>query len=199
MNNHPLLQYILTTSKHLLWQFGNSGTFGIPEALRSSANEIYLQSKLANEGLYYLQVKIFLEALELDEKDIEKFMANNPNHQRLGFEIFKILENTMLEDQAKMLAKAFQLLAQEQISKHEFDKYTYIITKLNNYLIILIKELYTSSRDTDQSKFYFPSPNMDLISFEFLEEIGNNQKFTTKSNYQRTQFFYYFYENIFKD
>ena len=55
-----------------------------------------------------------------------------------------------------------------------------------------------TSKSTKQSKMTFPSPNMDLISFEFLEEIENDQKFTTKSNYQRTQFFYYFYENIFK-
>ena len=66
MNNHPLLQYLSITSKHLLWQFSNSGTFGIPEALKNSANEIYLQSKLSNEALYYLQVKTFLETLDLE-------------------------------------------------------------------------------------------------------------------------------------
>lgn len=199
MNNHPLLQYISIASKQFLWEFGNSGTFGIPNALKNSANDVYMQSKLANEGLYYLQVKTFLETLELDNQAIEKFMAENPDHQRLGFEIFKILENTILEDQARMLAKSFKLFTQQQISKQNFDKYTYIITKLNNHLITLIKELYKASEDTKQSKFHFPSPNMDLISFEFLVEVENNHKFTTKSNYQRTEFFYDFYKNIFKD
>ncbi|WP_221622168.1 hypothetical protein, partial [Mycobacteroides abscessus] len=69
----------------------------------------------------------------------------------------------------------------------------------NNHLITIIKELHQASKDATHSTFHFPSPNMDLISFEFLVEVENNRKFTTQSNYQRTEFFYYFYENIFKD
>ncbi|CAM4133678.1 hypothetical protein [Acinetobacter pragensis] len=203
MNNHPLLQYISTTSKHLLWQFGNSGTFGIPEALRSSANEIYLQSKLANEGLYYLQVKTFLETLELDANDIEKFMKENPNHQRLGFEIFKILEHTILDKQAKMLAKAFQLFTQKQIFKQEFDKYTYIITRLNSHLIHLIDDLSAVKTNLDNPKYEFDieNPNMEFVSFGFLKEVSSPlyPGSTQIARFKRTDSFYCFYENIFKD
>ncbi|OTG91054.1 hypothetical protein [Acinetobacter sp. ANC 3813] len=203
MNNHPLLQYISTASKHILWEFGNSGTFGIPNALRNSANEIYIQSKLANEGLYYLQVKTFLETLELDNKAIERFMAKNPDHQRLGFEIFKILENTILEDQARMLAKAFQFFTREEISKQEFDKYIYIITRLNKHLIHLIRELSLVETNKDDPDFEYDirNPNMELVSFSFLVQVPS-QSYpggTQIAQFKKTETFYYFYENIFKD
>lgn len=203
MNNHPLLQYISTASKNFLWDFANSGTFGIPNALKNSANEIYIQSKLANEGLYYLQVKTFLETLELDNKAIEKFMAENPDHQRLGFEIFKILENTILEDQARMLAKTFQIFTQEEISKQDFDKYTYIITRLNNHLIHLIKELSLIETNKDDPDFEYDiqNPNMDLAGFNFLVQVPSQlyPGGIQIAQFKRTETFYYFYENIFKD
>ena len=89
MNNHPLLQYLSITSKHLLWQFSNSGTFGIPEALKNSANKIYLQSKLSNEALYYLQVKTFLETLDLEENDVEQLENNGAKIVTLGKRILR--------------------------------------------------------------------------------------------------------------
>lgn len=204
MNNHPLLQYISTASKHILWEFGNSGTFGIPNALKNTANEIYIQSKLANEGLYYLQVKTFLESLELDSQAIEKFMAENPNHQRLGFEIFKILDNTILEDQARMLAKAFQIFTQEKISKQDFDKYTYIISRLNNHLIHLIRELSLVETNKDDPDFEYDisNANMDLVSFQFLIEVPSPLVFDDKikiSRYKRTTDFNFFFKNVFND
>lgn len=180
MNNYPLLQYISGISKNLLWQVGNSVTFGIPEALKNSTNEIYLQSKITNEGLYYLQVKTFLETLDLNEDEVEKFMTENPSHERLGFEIFKILETTVLEHQARMLARSFELLTQKQISTQDFDKYTYIITKLNKHLIYLIN-LHIEIPKYNKTKEYeinhtivssiagkinisFSNPNMDLVN-----------------------------------
>lgn len=219
MNNYPLLQYISLFSKNLLLQFGNSVTFGIPEALKDSTNEIYLQSKLTNEGLYYLQVKTFLETLDLNEDEVEKFMTEHPSHERLGFEIFKILENTILEHQARMVARSFQLLTQKQISTQDFDKYTYIITKLNKHLIYLINSLigipkYDGAKEYEANhsivssiagKINIPlsNPNLDLVSFGFLETEVITDTFGTRignsADYILTQDFYEFYEKVFKD
>ncbi|MBU3848791.1 MAG: hypothetical protein H9855_17865 [Candidatus Acinetobacter avistercoris] len=202
MNNHPLLQYISTTSKHLLWQFGNSGTFGIPEALKNSANETYLQTKLSNEALYFLQVKTFLDTFEIDESDVEKFMKENPNNQRLGFEIFKILESTTLEKQAQMLAKAFSLYVNKIASKQNFDEYTYITMRLNSHLLFLIDELYSikTNRDDPDFEYDIENPNMELLNFGFLIEVSSPlyPGSIPISRFKRTDFFYSFYENIFK-
>lgn len=203
MNNHPLLKYVSITSKNLLWQISNSTTFGIPEALKNSTNEIYMQTKLSNEALYYLQVKTFLETLELSENDIEKFMMETPNHQRLGFEVFKILENTVLENQAQMLAKAFSIYVNKAISKEVFDHYTYIITRLDNHLISLIHELNSIKTNKDKPNFEFDieNPNMELVSFGFLIEVSSPlyPGSTQISRFKKTNFFYSFYNTIIKD
>lgn len=96
MNDFPLLKFISDVSKNILWQVSNSSLLGIPEGLTKTISDIHINSKLSNETLYFLQVKSFLDTLELDESDVEKFMKENPSHIRLGFEIFKILENTTL-------------------------------------------------------------------------------------------------------
>lgn len=142
MKKYPLLNYVGSYAQEILYETSNSALLGIPEALKNITQKIYTQSKLNNGALYFLQVKIFLETLDLDEEEVSQFMQENPNHQRLGLEIFKILESTLLEKQAKMLAKAFQLLTKQVIDHKVFDQYTYIITKLNSYLITLIKEFY---------------------------------------------------------
>ncbi|MEJ5033934.1 hypothetical protein WH243_01320 [Acinetobacter sp. MYb177] len=214
MNNHPLLQYLSITSKHLLWQFSNSGTLGIPEALKNSANEIYLQSKLSNEALYYLQVKTFLETLDLEENDVEQFMSENSDHQRLGLELFKVLENTSLEKQACMLAKAFKAFLSRKCDKDEYDKYVYIICRLDNHLIKLIETMFNKGYDHSEIEpsfekdgliiqvgkthsSYFFKPNLELLNFDFLEtEKLNHTLQNQEVKYIRTLFFLHFYENI---
>lgn len=44
-------------------------------------------------------------------------MSENSDHQRLGLEVFKVLENTSLEKQACMLAKAFKAFLSENVIK----------------------------------------------------------------------------------
>jgi hypothetical protein len=208
MNNHPLLKYIAITSKNLLWQIGNSTTFGIPEALKNSTNEIYQQSKLSNEALYYLQVKTFLETLDIDENDIEQFMIEAPNNQRLGFEIFKILDSTTIEKQAEMLSTVFSLYVHKKISKQEFDKYTYIITSLNSYLILKIKELRNLYKlKIKENDFVFvPNQPLEFLNFGFIEKqldptFGDEEtiKYFKNNEFLILKEFNNFYENIFKD
>lgn len=204
MKKYPLLNYMGSYAQELLYETSNSALLGIPEALKNATHKIYTQSKLNNEALYYLQVRTFLETLDLDEKEISKFMQENPDHQRLGLEIFKILENTLIEKQAIMLAKTFKLYASGHLSKQNFDKYTYIITKLNQHLINLLQELFFLKTNNEDPEFEFDvsNPNMELVSFQFLREVESPLVLDGKTKiarYKRTDGFYHFYENIFKD
>lgn len=100
---------------------------GIPEAIRNTISETYVQSRSSNEALYYLQVKTFLETINLDQDKVDQFIQKHPDHQRLGLEMFKILENTILEKQSMMLAKVFRRHILAEITKEQFDKFSYII------------------------------------------------------------------------
>ncbi|MDD2946095.1 MAG: hypothetical protein PHG15_09980 [Acinetobacter sp.] len=204
MKKYPLLNYVGSYAQELLYETSNSALLGIPEALKNTTQKIYAQSKLNNEALYYLQVKTFLETLDLDEDEVSQFMQKNPNHQRLGLEIFKILESTILEKQAQLLAKSFKYLTKKEIDDKTFNQYTYIITKLNNHLINLLQELYFLKTNNENPEFEFDisNPNMELVSFQFLREVESPLVLDGKTKiarYKRTDEFYHFYENIFKD
>ena len=111
-----------------------------------------------------------------------------------------------------MIDRVTIILKKKQISKHEFDKYTYIITKLNNYLITEIEKLNLHGRDFKNNSTYlsehrtdlspegittFIHPNLDLVSFGFLKEIPPSNMWNQISNFERTDAYYFFYENIF--
>ncbi|MBI1453194.1 MULTISPECIES: hypothetical protein [Acinetobacter] len=204
-NKDQFNEIALTTTENLAKEFllGTATSFldelakAIPFASSALAlSTAYSNFKTAQEKR---QLLAFIQEIEINKPDFINKFFKDKNNTELGLEILGILDQTYLEKQARMIGRVTILLKNLVISKQEFDKYTYIITKLNNHLITIIKELHQASKDATHSTFHFPSPNMDLISFEFLVEVENNRKFTTQSNYQRTEFFYYFYENIFKD
>ena len=88
------------------------------------------------------QLLSFISQLQsVDPQFIEKFFLNKSNTE-LGFEILGILDQTYLEKQARMLGRTIILYKDEKISKQQFDKYTYIITKIDNYLANKIKHLH---------------------------------------------------------
>lgn len=203
MSKYPLLNYINSASKNILWEVGNGALLGIPEALKTTISDTYTQSKMANDALYYLQVKTFLETVNLSHEEVSQFMHENPDHQRLGLEIFKILEQTTLEHQARMIAKAFNLYTKKDIQKQEFDKYTYIISRINSHLINLIKELALLKTNKEDPEFEYDiqNPNMELVNFSFLIEV-TSQLYpggTQIAQFRKTDTFNYFYTNIFKD
>jgi hypothetical protein len=143
------------------------------------------------------------EAENIDPSFIEKFFKNKENVE-IGFEILGILEQTYLEKQAKMIARTTKLFKDQVISKHEFDKFTYIITRINNHILHSIDDLYTikTNQDTPNFEFDISNPNMELVSFQFLREVESPLVFDGKTKiarYKRTDEFYHFYENIFKD
>jgi len=159
------------------------------------------------------QLLAFIQAAdEIDDRFIERFFQN-PNNTELGFEILGILDQTYLEKQAIMIFRATKLFKDQQIGKLEFDRYTYIITRLNNYLIHLVEEIFNLylQRRNDPNQIKYPlnsiniqNPNMDLLSFGFLTfnqppHWGDDYDIYLKSQYTVQADFINFYETIFKD
>ena len=152
------------------------------------------------------------EAENINVRFIEKFFKDKDNLE-LGLEVLGILDQTYLEKQAKMISRATLLKYNGKISKQEFDKYTYIITKLNNHLTNIVEETYQlhQQRLSDPLQTHYPpnsidlqNANMDLLSFGFLifnqpPHWGDEYKKYLKSQYTVQEKFLYFYHNIFKD
>lgn len=94
------------------------------------------------------------EAENINIGFIERFFKDKDNLE-LGLEVLEILDQTYLEKQARMMGRATILFKSLSISKPNFDKYTYIITRLNSHLIYLIEELYTieTNRNDPESKY----------------------------------------------
>ena len=144
------------------------------------------------------------EAENINIGFIEKFFKDKDNLE-LGLEVLGILDQTYLEKQAKMMGRATILFKSLSISKQKFDKYTYIITKLNNHLITIIEHLQTEiTTNSSMSIISLPIPNMDLISFGFIQKLPNGSWFSEAQNktpfdHKITDEYFYFYENVFKD
>ena len=144
------------------------------------------------------------EAENINIGFIEKFFKDKDNLE-LGLEVLGILDQTYLEKQAKMMGRATIFFKSLSISKQKFDKYTYIITKLNNHLITIIENLQTEiTTNSSMSIISLPIPNMDLISFGFIQKLPNGSWFSEAQNktpfdHKITDEYFYFYENIFKD
>lgn len=144
------------------------------------------------------------EAENINIGFIEKFFKDKDNLE-LGLEVLGILDQTYLEKQAKMMGRATILFKSLSISKQKFDKYTYIITKLNSHLITIIENLQTEiTTNSSMSIISLPIPNMDLISFGFIQKLPDGSWFSEAENktpfdHKITDEYFYFYENVFKD
>lgn len=150
------------------------------------------------------QLLAFIQETEINSPDFINNFFKDKNNTELGLEIISILDQTYLEKQARMIGRVAILFKNLDILKQEFDKYTYIITRLNNHLILLIDELYTieTNRDDPEFEFDISNANMEFVSFQFLIEVPSPLNFDGQikiSRFKRTDSFYYFYENIFKD
>ncbi|MGE8573128.1 MAG: hypothetical protein ACN6NW_13980 [Acinetobacter amyesii] len=179
-------------------------------ALISSSIQAYAQFRTLKEQK---QLLAFIQETETNNQNFIKHFFQDKNNTELGLEILGILDQTYLEHQARMIGRATLLKQQEKISKQEFDKYTYIITKLNNHLISLVEETYQLhlQRLTDPLQANYPqnsidlqNANMDLLSFGFLifnqpPHWGDEYEKYLKSQYTVQEIFFYFYHNIFKD
>ena len=144
------------------------------------------------------------EAENINIGFIEKFFKDKDNLE-LGLEVLGILDQTYLEKQAKMMGRDTIFFKSLSISKQKFDKYTYIITKLNSHLITIIENLQTEiTTNSSMSIISLPIPNMDLISFGFIQKLPDGSWFSEAQNktpfdHKITDEYFYFYENVFKD
>ena len=136
MTNANVLTTLVTViGKNAGIAVANTLSCGISGAIVDSIRDIQDQTRATNDTIYYLQVKTFLETTELNQEEVNNFFVNNADNQRLGAEVFKILEQTYIDKQSQMLAKAFQLYVKNIIKKPKFDQLVYIITNLNQHLI----------------------------------------------------------------
>lgn len=154
------------------------------------------------------QLLAFIQEADNSEQGfIEDFFQNRTNTE-LGFEVLGILDQTYLEKQARMIFRTLKLLKDSKITKLEFDKYTYIITKLDQYLIskiIALKNIFDRNL-MFQRPSTAPAQPLEFVSFGFIErqiepalgdeDILNNFK---ENEYLITDFFIVFYDNIFND
>jgi hypothetical protein len=152
------------------------------------------------------------EAENINNGFIENFFKDKDNTE-LGYEILGILDQTYLGKQARMIGRTAVLFKSLKISKQDFDKYTYIITRLNNHLIRLIEELYSLyiSRKNNHNESKYPEntvnlqhPNMELLSFGFIifreaPLFGDEYELYKQSKYEVQNEFLEFYQKIFKD
>lgn len=209
-NNKLASELVLTATENLAdeFLFKTANTFledaikSIPFAsLITGSIETYSKFRTLKEQRQLLA--FIQEAENINQGFIEKFFKDKNNTQ-LGFEILGVLDQTYLEQQAKMIGRVTLLFKGGKISKQDFDKYTYIITRLNSHLILLIDELYSIETNQDDPEFEFDieNPNMEFSSFQFLIEVPSPLNLDGKTKiarYKRTNSFFYFYENIFKN
>ncbi|MFW1804986.1 hypothetical protein [Acinetobacter baumannii] len=135
-----ILQIIL---KNLGILVSDSITFGGASKIHDTYAEITEYTKKCNDALYYLQVDRFLNSLDIDQTEFDNFIKENPDNLKLGLETIKILEQTNLDRQAEMLARAFQLYIKNPISenKKSFHRNVHIIKKIDEHLISEIEDL----------------------------------------------------------
>lgn len=171
-------------------------------SLISSSIQAYTQFRTLKEQK---QLLAFIQETETNNHTFIENFFKDKNNTELGLEILGILDQTYLEHQARMIARTALLKQQGKISKQKFDKYTYIITKLNSYLITMIDNLQREiTKNSSTFIISLPSPNMDLISFGFIQKLPDGSWFSEAQNktpydHKITDDFFKFYENIFKD
>lgn len=207
--NKLATEILLTTSENIGDEllFKTANTFledaikSIPFAsLISGSIQAYTQFRVLKEQK---QLLAFIQETETKNPTFIGNFFKDKNNTEIGLEILGILDQTYLEHQARMIGRVALLKHDKKISKQDFDKYTYIITRLNNHLIHLIKNLSILRTNNDDSKFEYDvrNPNMELVSFSFLIQVPSQlyPGETQISQYKKTDTFYSFYENIFKD
>ncbi len=135
------LTLLATLAKNVGIGCADNLSLGMASAFKNTINEIAEGTKITNETLYYMQVRTFLETIDLDQHEVDQFFQENPYHLKLGMEIFKILEQTVVDEQAKMLARAFSCKVRNNYSElSDFDKDIFIIKNMDKHLLNMFKQ-----------------------------------------------------------
>ncbi|EMN2536892.1 hypothetical protein RZ964_002540 [Acinetobacter baumannii] len=194
-------------------------SFGMGSGVKNAADEMTRYASLCNEALYHMQVRTFLETVDLNQDEVNNFFNANPDNQRLGVEIFKILENTILEKQSKYIAIAFKRYVRGEIDSRKFHQYLYVIDQMNRHIVdeieqdLEIVDKHTMhglpSIENEMSIVAFTntnaSKNQVLQNIGFLVERTEKQEllmtgdFEPKLFYFRTRLYLDFYLEIIKE
>jgi len=168
--SHELKKSSQIATKNIGLSIIDTFTLGLGSSIKDTLKEIRDYSELCNEALYTLQIKTFLESIELKEEEIKKFFEENTNHQRMGLEIFKILETTNLENQAHMIAIIFTSYVKGEIEKNKFNKYINLIKKIDSYLWgVIVEDMQYAARSKESGFTDVELP----IDFEDIFSVGN--------------------------
>lgn len=214
------LTLLATLAKNVGIGCADNLSLGMASAFKNTINEIAEGTKVTNEALYYMQVKTFLETVDLDQDEINQFFEKNKDNNRLGIEIFKILEDTFLEQQAKFIAKSFQKFVRGIISNEDLYQYFHVIEQLNRHLLTLIeqdlenlhsyyRQHYLTIKFDDLGIMNFFDTNvsrnhaLQFIGFIVVEPSDTPITFSgalkPEVKYRRTQLYLNFYRNIMID
>lgn len=194
-------------------------SLGLGSGVKNAADEIKEYAELCNHTLYHMQIRTFLETIDLNQDEVNKFFNDNPDHQRLGIEIFKILENTILEKQSKYIAIAFKKYVRDEIDSRKFHQYLHVINQLNRHIDNEIEQdlenvekhtlqgLPDKEREVSLMAFITIkiAKNQALQNIGFIEEKTESQEllqtgtFEPKLSYFRTSLYLDFYLEIIKE
>lgn len=189
----------------------DSMTIGGASILYENYNKVVDYTKKCNDALYYLQVDKFLNSIDVTPSEFESFLKDNPDNLKLGLETIKILEQTHLDKQAEMLARAFKLYIKAPTveSKITFHKNIHIITNIDQHLINEIDKIkdyptepapssYITNRKLNIHLFII-NPHKNLINLGFVKLPEYHISVPGKEIYVLSEYFLYFFENIFKE
>lgn len=175
MGTYDLLRI---TAKNIGLGIADTFSAGMGSAAKHSITEIQEYTQKTNEALYYLQVKTFLETADLNQEEVNQFFEKNPDNLRLGVEIFKILEQTYIEKQSQMIARAFTLYVLGKINRKRLDHLVHIITSLNQHLINTLED-------------YLPEEEITTKEFDLdYESIGLATIFGESTDYSKEEISY---------
>lgn len=215
MSNKKIISELtLTTTENLVDEilFKTANTF-LDDAIKSIPFASLITSSIQSYARFRTfkeqkQLLAFIqEANNTDHEFIEKFFSDKSNIE-LGFEILGILDQTYLERQARMIFRATKLFKDTQVTKQKFDKYTYIITKLNQHLISEIDELnnlYQKNINFEGTSAV-PFQVIEFLSFGFIERRfePDNRNSYARWDFEQHEYFVLdgfneFYNKIFID
>lgn len=170
---------------------------GMGSAIKNSFAEIPEQIKKTNDALYYMQVKTFLETADLDQEQVTEFLNINPDNLRLGLEVLKILESTVIQEQAKMLARAFKLYVnQKYTDRSDFDGDVYLIKSMDRYLLSLFIQV--ANKRNDGVDYTYNSQQLEHLDL-VIRHDNPIQNSANQYAYQISQLGKDFYERIVKN
>lgn len=219
VNKHLMLEMAKIATKNIGLVAVDNISFGMGSGIKNAADEMTEYASLCNEALYHMQIRTFLETVDLEQDEVNHFFNNNLDNQRLGIEILKILENTILEKQSKYIAIAFKRYVRGEIDSRKFHQYLHVIDQLTRHIVdeieqdLEIVDKHTMhglpSIENEMSVYAFTdtkaSKNQVLQNIGFLVEKTEKQElrmsgnFEPKLSYFRTGLYLDFYLEIIKE